>query len=119
MKKALIFLLIVGLLISHFHLFSAFRSPEESINAFNESPVDASLIDLKEEVFEILNSKCNACHRKQNPFKLFSLKNMDKNAPKIYQQVFIKQRMPKGDKVKLTDQESLTLKKWLKSQNIF
>ncbi len=44
---------------------------------------------------------------------------MDKHAPKIHQQVFIKRRMPKGDNIKLTDQEYQTLQHWLQSQNIY
>lgn len=74
---------------------------------------------LKAAAFEVLNAKCNVCHRKQNPFKVFSLKNMEKHAPKIYKQVFVYRRMPKGDRIKLTEEEYETLKKWLKSRNIF
>ena len=72
--------------------------------------------DLKEEAFQILDTKCNVCHRRQNPFKIFSLKNMDKNAQKINKQVFIKGRMPKGDEIKLTEEEYATLKAWIQSQ---
>ncbi|MBL4709511.1 MAG: hypothetical protein JKY48_13835 [Flavobacteriales bacterium] len=73
--------------------------------------------DLKTEAFEVLNAKCNICHRKQNPFKIFSLKNMERHAPKIYKQVFIKKRMPKGNKIKLTKLEYEKLKNWLNTLN--
>jgi len=71
--------------------------------------------ELKEKAFEILKTKCNICHRKKNPFKIFSKKNMDRRASKIYKQVFIKQRMPKGDEIQLTDEEYRVLDAWIQS----
>lgn len=38
---------------------------------------------------------------------------MERHASKIYKQVFVYRRMPKGDEVKLTDQEYQSLKTWL------
>ena len=38
---------------------------------------------------------------------------MDSLATAIYKQVFIKKKMPKGRKVKLTEKERLNLEKWL------
>ena len=73
---------------------------------------------LKESAYEILEAKCNTCHRKQNPFKVFSYKNMEKHAPKIYKQVFVKRRMPKGDEHHLTKEEYDLLEQWLLTQNI-
>lgn len=75
-------------------------------------------IDLEKAVLSILESKCNVCHKRQNPFRVFKHKNLDKNAPKIKEQVFVKKRMPKGDKIKLTDQELTTLSTWLSSKNL-
>jgi uncharacterized membrane protein len=37
-------------------------------------------------------------------------------APKIYKQVFVKRRMPKGDEIKLTAQEEQVLMSWLQTQ---
>lgn len=74
--------------------------------------------NLKLQAFYILDSKCNVCHRKKNRFRVFSLKNMDRQASKIHQQVFIKKRMPKGDEIKLSEAEYQTLKDWLTSKNI-
>ena len=73
---------------------------------------------LKESAYGILDSKCNTCHRKQNPFKVFSYKNMEKHAPKIYKQVFVKRRMPKGNEHHLTQEEYDVLEQWLLTQNI-
>ncbi len=50
---------------------------------------------------------------------VFKEKNMSKRAPKIYQVVFVERRMPKGNEVRLTDEEYSKLKKWLLTQNIF
>ena len=73
---------------------------------------------IKKEAFDILEGKCNVCHRKQNPFMLFNLKNMEKRAPKIYKMVFVDRRMPKGDKFPLSIEEYTKLQKWLNTQNI-
>ena len=74
---------------------------------------------LKREAFEILDSKCNVCHRKQNPFMVFNEKNMVRRAKKIYKMVFIERKMPKGNEIKLTNAEHAKLEKWLFTQNIF
>ena len=81
-----------------------------------QTSVTHSKEQLKSEAFQILDEKCNSCHRKQNPFMVFSLKNMEKRAVKIHQQVIVKRQMPKGDEVKLTQEEYSHLKKWLDSQ---
>ena len=118
MKKVLISLFIVQLLTSHFFIFPPLRATTRNVNIMNPLMVNDLRMDVKQEAFNILKAKCNVCHRRQNPFKIFSLKNMDKNAPRIHQQVFIKRRMPKGDKIKLSDQEYQTLNQWLISINI-
>lgn len=119
MKTIYIHLLILGLL----QAYSAFVSERQPLLTAMPTPATKPLPDpelkLKQAAFEILKTKCNLCHRKKNPFRVFSLKNMDKNAKRIYKQVFVFQRMPKGDQVKLTDEELTTLKHWLKSKNTF
>jgi uncharacterized membrane protein len=74
---------------------------------------------LNKEALDILEVKCNACHRRQNPFMVFNLKNMEKRAPKIYKMVFIDRRMPKGDEFRLSNEEYNKLEKWLYAQNIY
>lgn len=119
MKTIYIHLLIFGLL----QFYSPFVSEKQpvliALQAPGTWPAPDPDLKLKQAVFEILKTKCNVCHRKKNPFRVFSLKNMDKNAKRIYKQVFVFQRMPKGDKVKLTDEDLETLKHWLKSKNTF
>lgn len=63
----------------------------------------------------VLQTKCNICHVRNNPFRIFKEKNMERNAKDIYKQVFIKGRMPLGNEVKLTEEERETLKKWLEA----
>ncbi len=87
-----------------------------SITSVYQSPNNTD--PIQKQALEILETKCNVCHRKQNPFKVFNSKNMNRHASKIYTQVFVKKRMPKGDKVKLSNEEYDTLKKWLNTQNI-
>ncbi len=129
MKKIVISPLLIGLLLSCLNLFPAFDLPQTSISTSmalpsqgldldSETDLDPDL-EVKQKALAVLQEKCNVCHKKKNPFKVFSLKNMDKHAPKIYKQVFVYQRMPKGNKIKLTEEESQTLRNWLKSKNIF
>ena len=73
---------------------------------------------LKEAAFQILDTKCNVCHRKKNPFMVFTPKNMEKRISKIHKQVFVYKRMPKGNEIKLSSEEYETLKNWLESQSI-
>ena len=119
MKKQYFPYLLIGLILSCANLFSATETPMASVNTLRLIAPDDPKPELKQAALEILRLKCNVCHKRQNPFKIFSFKNMDKHAPKIYQQVFVYQRMPKGDQIKLTDEESQMLKNWLKSKNIF
>lgn len=83
-----------------------------------DNPFPTPLNEVKVRAFEVLDTRCNVCHRKQNPFKVFSLKNMDKHAPKIYEQVFVKGRMPKGDSTPLTSDETRRLATWLATHNL-
>jgi uncharacterized membrane protein len=69
--------------------------------------------DPKHVALAILQTKCNTCHSRQNPGKVFTLENMTALAPKIYQQVFVKKRMPRGNKNGLASHEYDALKKWL------
>ena len=119
MKKLFINLTLIGFLLSYGNFISALDSPKVSKNTQQILQPGDSGTELKLAALEILKAKCNVCHKKQNPFKIFSKKNMDKHAPKIYKQVFVYQRMPKGNEVKLTEEEYQTLKNWLKSKNIF
>ena len=117
MKKAHVALIGLGLLLVSHPLFSTLRS-----NAVVESrtvllDIDTLGLDVKQMALAVLKSKCNVCHKKRNPFKVFSLKNMDKNAAKIYQQVFVYKRMPKGDQISLTEEEYQILKNWITSTN--
>lgn len=92
--------------------FLFFEEPLSSIHVkASKSPED-----LKTKAFKILENKCNVCHRKQNPFMVFSWKNMAKRAEKIHKQVFVKKRMPKGDDIKLTTEEYSLLNNWLQTQ---
>lgn len=70
--------------------------------------------NLKKRALTVLQNKCNGCHRAQNPGKVFTRDNMERLAPKIYKQVFIKKRMSKNGK--LTEEERQVLFEWLKTQ---
>ena len=115
MKTIYIHLLILGLL----QVYSPSVSDRQPILTVLPTPDTGPELKLKQAAFEILKTKCNGCHRRKNPFRVFSLKNMDKNAKRIYKQVFVFKRMPKGDEVKLTNEELAKLKHWLKSKNTF
>ncbi len=118
MKKVIEIIRLIGVLISYIMLLTVF-SPSEAATEIVEIPISNNPeSELKKQAYDLLKAKCNVCHRKQNPFKIFSLRNMNKHAPKIYQQVFIKKSMPKGDTIQLTEEEYQVLNSWLHSQNI-
>lgn len=71
---------------------------------------------LKKKALEILENKCNACHHLQNPRKVFTYNNMADLAPKIYKQVYVKKRMPKGNPSMLSKEERDALFNWLKTK---
>jgi uncharacterized membrane protein len=71
--------------------------------------------DSKTKAFQILENKCNVCHQKRNKRRVFTLENMTKWSNDINKQVFIKKRMPKGKKIKLTSQEYQDLLTWISS----
>ncbi len=73
--------------------------------------------DTSARALEVLQTKCNVCHVRQNPCKVFTRENMDGFAPKIHRQVFIKKRMPRGRKIKLTAEEYQILLTWITSTN--
>ena len=118
MKKQSNILFLPGLVVGVYILLST-----KFQDSYAGIPLHASLEitndQLKEEALSILETKCNACHKKQNPFMVFKEKNMTKRAPRIYQQVFLESRMPKGDEIRLTNKEYNTLKKWLFTEKIF
>lgn len=72
--------------------------------------------ELKKAALTVLENKCNVCHQQQHPGKVFTGNNMENLAPRIYKQVFVKKRMPKGDKIRLTETEAQQLKSWLETQ---
>jgi len=118
MQKIHTTVLITGLLLLLAILSSSFVAPPSpKAPALGAIQVDKTT-DLKTDVFQLLDAKCNVCHRKKNPFRVFSLKNMERNAKRIHQQVFVYKRMPKGNSVKLTDEDYQLLKQWLKTQNL-
>lgn len=69
--------------------------------------------DKKSAAFQVLATKCNICHATKKRTDIFTLENMDTLAPDIWKQVFVKKKMPKGRKVKLTENESKALRIWL------
>lgn len=118
MKKTLFRSIFFGVLIFKLQLFTAFAPAGQPVEAMSKQEI-VDTLDLKNEAFRILQLKCNACHRKQNPFRVFSLKNMERHVARIYKQVFVLGRMPKGNGVILTEQEYQTLKRWLKTLNTY
>lgn len=81
-----------------------------------KTPYDVPSEDVKKQAFSILKNKCNTCHRKKNPFMIFTEKNMSKRAPRIKKQVFELKRMPKKSGIQLTQEEYVTLKNWIENK---
>ncbi len=118
MKARLITTLWLGTITAVLILFSSFDTTPEGANE-HLPMLSTSEETLKKQAFEILDTKCNVCHRKQNPFMIFKEKNISKRAKKIYQMVYIERKMPKGNEIRLTNEEYTTLEKWLFTQQIF
>jgi uncharacterized membrane protein len=104
----------LGLLTAALIFLTGFNNTETTIG--KNPDLRSGAETLKFEAYEILKTKCNTCHKKQNPWMVFSMKNLEKRAPKIYEQVFIKKRMPKGNDIRLTQDEYLKLENWLKTK---
>ena len=117
MKRRLKTTIGFGILIAGFILLNSFSTTKTGLE--NPSGSFSSDDKLEKVAFEILDTKCNACHRKQNPFMVFKEKNISKRAKKIYQLVFAERRMPKGDEIRLSNEEYIALEKWLFTQEIF
>jgi len=108
----------LGVVTAALTLLSAFDTTAEDTNE-HFPMLSASNETLKKQAFKILDTKCNVCHRKQNPLMVFKEKNMSKRAKKIYKMVFLERKMPKGNDIRLTNEEYTTLEKWLFTQEIF
>jgi uncharacterized membrane protein len=67
----------------------------------------------KIKAFNVLITKCNVCHASKKKQDVFTLENMDSLAVEINKQVFIKAKMPKGKKNKLSNEESQAMQNWL------
>lgn len=117
MKKKFSSLLVFGLLIScHLLAVSLFDVAEPVQRLAQHQIIQEDTLKLA--ALKILDSKCNVCHRKRNPFMVFKEKNMERRARKIYLQVFVTKRMPKDQATPLSEAEYATLKKWLLTQNL-
>ncbi|GEM_PF-1248228 len=106
-------ILIAGIIL----LMSAAPKPSANNMTTMNPPVKDSTEELKAQALKVLETRCNVCHKKKNPFMLFKEKNMEKRAEKINKMVFITGRMPKGD-TPLTQKEYDTLKNWINSLNL-
>jgi len=91
----------------------------ETIEGFNEATAVYTSNDMVEDskavAFQILDNKCNVCHIKRNRKRVFTTENMNPWANDIYKQVFVKKRMPKGNKIKLNAKEYQELLTWITS----
>lgn len=108
----------LGMLTTGWLLVTTSPSKGENSFPFESFPILAK-DQLKEAAFKILDTRCNVCHRRKNPFMIFNERNMTKRASKIYKMVYLELKMPKGNENKLSHEEMATLQKWLFTQKIF
>jgi uncharacterized membrane protein len=71
--------------------------------------------DVKTDAFAVLRLKCNTCHALKRKVLVFTYENMDSLSNAINEQVFIKQKMPKGRINRLTNLEDENLQRWLET----
>ena len=83
-------------------------------NGITKNEATSTLSEAGAEALKVLETKCNFCHKKRRKKRVFKAGNIEKFAPQIYKQVFVKKRMPKGGKKnRLTESEIQILKIWL------
>lgn len=75
--------------------------------------ISASQDTPKINAFKVLVAKCNVCHATKKKQDVFTIENMESLAVVINKQVFIKGKMPKGKKNKLSLEESQAIQEWL------
>lgn len=97
-----------------FWIFTFSDSPKIAKKAIN-SYTYSNQEDLKANAFKVLTAQCNVCHATKKRQDIFTFGNMESLASDINKQVFLKKKMPKGRKNKLSEQEILALKNWLNS----
>jgi len=106
--------ILLGIVLS----FLAVQNPKKDL-AQNYVPVTSIHISVtdstQQRAYEILSNKCNVCHANRNRRRVFTEENMNLWANDVYKQVFIKKRMPKGKKIRLTNQEYQDLLTWISS----
>lgn len=68
---------------------------------------------IKRKAELVLIENCNPCHKRMNPSKVFSAKNMEEHAAKIEEEALIKKRMPLGFWNKLEEEELESLETWV------
>jgi uncharacterized membrane protein len=103
---------IITLSVNSMNTYESIEANIELTEFYNSSYLSKN---PNEKAFQILDYKCNVCHRKRNKRRVFTSENMDTWAHDIYKQVFVKKRMPKGDKIKLTTNEYQELLTWISS----
>ncbi|WP_276390305.1 hypothetical protein [Eudoraea chungangensis] len=85
-------------------------------SSLTDAPIHKSVTySAQQRAYEILSNKCNVCHAYRNHRRVFTEENMNLWANDVYQQVFIKKRMPKGKKIKLSSIEYQDLLTWISS----
>ncbi|ASV28939.1 hypothetical protein [Maribacter cobaltidurans] len=94
--------------------FSEFTSlePVQRISSQNTVSEQDS---FKKNAFNVLEKKCNVCHVSKKRVQNFTLQNMDSLSKEINKQVFVKKKMPKGNKIALSVEDIETLKLWLRN----
>jgi uncharacterized membrane protein len=89
-------------------LFWSFDRPTHFISVYQDNPTQ-----IQDKAFEVLENKCNECHRLKKPDFVFTKTNMNAFAPLIYTQVFVKKKMPKGKDHPLSTADKTDLTNWL------
>jgi uncharacterized membrane protein len=93
----------------------AYSPVVSQIDQVDLHPTNDPLRNPQVNAFQVLENKCNVCHRKRNRRRVFTKENMDAWSSDIYTQVFVKKRMPKGNNIKLNSNEYQDLLTWITS----
>lgn len=97
-----------------FSLWIAWLLPEDKSVPVYAITSDSTMY-YKLNAFSVLQNKCNVCYSERNRNAVFTFSNMNAWSAEINEQVFIRQRMPKGNTIVLTEADKIHLRKWLQS----
>lgn len=114
-SKVFVFPLLIWV---HFFYNDRIHFSFDALTGPSELPISVEPQDpIQNKAFSVLDSKCNFCHMTRKRLDHFTLDNMNGLVSKINEQVFVKNKMPKGKNNALTLEEKNSLLLWINRES--